>query len=440
MDLAVPVSGLCMHVLSRCMHQYAVRWPQVFEAAAADAAQGTPAVVFLDEVDALCPRRDSQHAHEARVVAQLLTLLDGAAAPSTAAGAGAARRGAQPAHLVVIAATNRPNALDPALRRPGRLDREVAVSVPDAQQRAAILRWGELVLVLVLVLVLLACVCTVLGMLFCPVACIFAESLTHGASTAHAARTQSHPIILCVCLCLLLLAWMHPPAVQPAAPCRSCKDPVLTALWCRCRLHTRKLSLAPDVDLAAIAAGCHGYSGADLAALTREAAMHAFSAAAAQALASLQAGAASLGPAGLLAAPAAPAASSAAQGADSTTAEGVVCFADFQAALKRVGPSIVRGAEAEVAPVSWDDVGGLDQVCGPLAAGVQLRGHSNATAGLGQMYDTGHVLACIQDNCCASQQSGSSAPSLQLPAPATSTATQPHPRPSSVPASAPHCR
>lgn len=120
--------------------QRAARWPQVFEAAAADAAQGTPAVVFLDEVDALCPRRDSQHAHEARVVAQLLTLLDGAAAPSTAAGSGPARRGAQPAHLVVIAATNRPNALDPALRRPGRLDREVAISVPDAQQRAAILR------------------------------------------------------------------------------------------------------------------------------------------------------------------------------------------------------------------------------------------------------------------------------------------------------------
>jgi hypothetical protein len=93
---------------------------------------------------ALCSsprRRDSQGGHEARVVAQLLTLLDGAAAP--AAAAGGSGRGAEPAHLVVLAATNRPNALDPALRRPGRLDREVAVPVPGAEQRAAILRCGR---------------------------------------------------------------------------------------------------------------------------------------------------------------------------------------------------------------------------------------------------------------------------------------------------------
>lgn len=131
-----------------------------FEAAAAQAAAGQLAMVFLDEVDALCPRRgpggssrSSGNQHEARVVAQLLTLLDGAAAledaapPAVGGGGGAAagavgsagRRAA--GRLVVVAATNRPNALDPALRRPGRLDREVAVSVPDAGQRADILRW-----------------------------------------------------------------------------------------------------------------------------------------------------------------------------------------------------------------------------------------------------------------------------------------------------------
>lgn len=55
------------------------RLREAFQAAADEAAAGQPALVFLDEVDALCPRRSSGHAHEARVVAQLLTLLDGAA-------------------------------------------------------------------------------------------------------------------------------------------------------------------------------------------------------------------------------------------------------------------------------------------------------------------------------------------------------------------------
>lgn len=87
------------------------------------------------------------------MVAQLLTLLDGAdatargpAATTATPAAGAASGAAAAAqvqglgHLVVVAATNRPNALDPALRRPGRLDREVLVPVPDATGREAMLR------------------------------------------------------------------------------------------------------------------------------------------------------------------------------------------------------------------------------------------------------------------------------------------------------------
>lgn len=74
-------------------------------------------------VDALAPRRDAHRPHEARVVAQLLTLLDGAAAAS--------------GRLTVVAATSRPNALDPALRRPGRLDREIAVPVRVQDQSAS---------------------------------------------------------------------------------------------------------------------------------------------------------------------------------------------------------------------------------------------------------------------------------------------------------------
>ena len=68
-------------------------------------------MLFIDELDALCPKRgNSGNEQENRIVAQLLTLLDGLES-----------RG----QLVVIGATNRPNAIDPSLRRPGRLDREV---------------------------------------------------------------------------------------------------------------------------------------------------------------------------------------------------------------------------------------------------------------------------------------------------------------------------
>jgi SpoVK/Ycf46/Vps4 family AAA+-type ATPase len=137
------------------------RLREAFEAAAdAAAAGGKLAIVFLDEVDALCPRREGKQQHEARVVAQLLTLLDGAGGAAAAAAAARRRAAAagvdstgagvvsgeerpRPGRVVVVAATNRPSAIDPALRRPGRLDREVAVPVPGPEQRAAILGCGR---------------------------------------------------------------------------------------------------------------------------------------------------------------------------------------------------------------------------------------------------------------------------------------------------------
>lgn len=85
-----------------------------------------PVVLFIDEIDAMCPRRDPGKSHESRVVAQLLTLMDGMQS-----------RG----RLVVLAATNRPNALDPALRRPGRFDREVEIRPPTQLEREGILRY-----------------------------------------------------------------------------------------------------------------------------------------------------------------------------------------------------------------------------------------------------------------------------------------------------------
>lgn len=104
------------------------RLREVFERA----KRSSPCIVVLDEVDAICPKRDDGgDGNEVgkRVVATLLTLLDGMD-DSTAQGA----------HVVVVATTNRPNAIDPALRRPGRFDREVEIGIPDVPARLDILR------------------------------------------------------------------------------------------------------------------------------------------------------------------------------------------------------------------------------------------------------------------------------------------------------------
>lgn len=81
----------------------------VFERARAAAKEG-PCVLFLDELDSLCPRRTASSAPENRLVAQLLTLMDGMN---------------QTDCFLIVGATNRPDSLDPALRRPGRFEREV---------------------------------------------------------------------------------------------------------------------------------------------------------------------------------------------------------------------------------------------------------------------------------------------------------------------------
>ncbi|XP_049907985.1 spermatogenesis-associated protein 5-like protein 1 [Epinephelus moara] len=95
----------------------------VFERAQSAAEEG-PCVLFLDELDSLCPRRTGSSAPENRLVAQLLTLMDGMN---------------QSDRFLIIGATNRPDSLDPALRRPGRFDREVIIGAPTLQQRKAIL-------------------------------------------------------------------------------------------------------------------------------------------------------------------------------------------------------------------------------------------------------------------------------------------------------------
>lgn len=89
------------------------------------ASRNQPSIIFLDELDAIAPKRDKVSGDvEKRIVAQLLSLMDGLK-----------HRG----NVVVIGATNLPSALDPALRRPGRFDREVSLDVPDRNGRAQIL-------------------------------------------------------------------------------------------------------------------------------------------------------------------------------------------------------------------------------------------------------------------------------------------------------------
>ena len=90
------------------------------------AEENTPSIIFIDEIDSIAPKRDEVTGEvEKRVVSQLLTLMDGMKA-----------RG----KVVVIAATNRPDSIDPALRRPGRFDREIEIGIPDEEGRLEVLQ------------------------------------------------------------------------------------------------------------------------------------------------------------------------------------------------------------------------------------------------------------------------------------------------------------
>ncbi|KAF9570464.1 AAA ATPase cdc48 [Mortierella alpina] len=91
-----------------------------------EAEKNSPAIIFIDEIDSIAPKREKTNGEvERRVVSQLLTLMDGLKARS---------------NIVVMAATNRPNSIDPALRRFGRFDREIDIGIPDPTGRLEILR------------------------------------------------------------------------------------------------------------------------------------------------------------------------------------------------------------------------------------------------------------------------------------------------------------
>ncbi len=221
-------------IMSKFYGESEQRLREIFE----QAKKNAPSIIFIDEIDAIAPKRDEVVGEvERRVVAQLLALMDGLES-----------RG----DVIVIAATNRPNALDPALRRPGRFDREIEIPLPDKQGRFEILQ-----------------------------------------------------------------------------------------------IHTRGMPLAPNVDLEKLAEITHGYTGADLAALVKEAALHALR----RYLPEIDLESETI-PAEIL-------------------EKMEVRMEDFLAAYKEIVPSGLREIYIEVPEVHWNDIGGLDEVKQQLREAVE---------------------------------------------------------------------
>ena len=198
---------------------------EIFE----DAASNAPAIIFIDELDSIAPKREDVSGEvERRVVAQLLTLLDGMQGRD---------------NVVVIGATNRQDAIDPALRRPGRFDREIEIGVPDKNGRAEIIE-----------------------------------------------------------------------------------------------IHTRGMPISDDFDVDWLLDNTHGFVGADISALVRESAMKALR----RYLPEIDLDEEQIPP--------------------EVLEKMAVIMADFRMAIKEVEPSALREIYLEVPEVSWDEVGGLQDI------------------------------------------------------------------------------
>jgi len=116
----ISISG--PEIMSKFYGESEARLREIFK----EAREKAPTIIFIDEIDSIAPKRDkTQGEVERRIVSQLLTLMDGLKSR---------------AHVIVMGATNRPNSIDPALRRFGRFDREIDIGIPDATGRLEILR------------------------------------------------------------------------------------------------------------------------------------------------------------------------------------------------------------------------------------------------------------------------------------------------------------
>jgi len=221
-------------IMSKFYGESEARLREMFQ----QAEKNAPAIIFIDELDSVAPKREEVTGEvERRVVAQLLALLDGLTS-----------RG----NVIVIGATNRPNALDPALRRPGRFDREIEIGIPDKKGRHEVLQ-----------------------------------------------------------------------------------------------VHTRGMYLADDVDLRKLSEVSHGYTGADLAALSREAGMKALR----RYLPEIDLEQERIPPAVL--------------------EKMKVTMEDFMNAFREITPTAMREVAIEVPTVHWDEVGDLEEVKQELRESVE---------------------------------------------------------------------
>jgi transitional endoplasmic reticulum ATPase len=222
-------------VISKYYGESEQKLREIFE----EAEENAPSIIFIDELDSITPRREEVTGEvERRVVAQLLTMMDGLE-----------ERG----QVVVIGATNRVDAIDPALRRPGRFDREIEIGVPSEPDRIDILK-----------------------------------------------------------------------------------------------IHTRGMPLAGNVDLAVLGQQTHGFVGADLAALAREAAIRALR----RYLPEINLDVEEI--------------------EQEILDRMEVNSEDFRSALRDVSPSAMREVMLEVTHVSWGDVGGLDEAKQEVREAVEL--------------------------------------------------------------------
>ncbi len=221
-------------IMSKFYGESEARLRDIFQ----QAEKNAPAIIFIDELDSVAPKREEVTGEvERRVVAQLLALLDGLTS-----------RG----NVIVIGATNRPNALDPALRRPGRFDREIEIGIPDKKGRLEVLQ-----------------------------------------------------------------------------------------------VHTRGMYLSEDVDLRKLADMTHGYTGADLAALSREAGMKALR----RYLPEIDLEQERIPPAVL--------------------EKMKVTMEDFINAFREITPTAMREVAIEVPTIHWEEVGDLEEVKQELRESVE---------------------------------------------------------------------
>jgi transitional endoplasmic reticulum ATPase len=128
LGLSEPIIIRGPEIISPYYGKSEARLREAFEEAKDKAEKENLAIIFIDEIDSIAPRRDQTRGElEPRLVGQLLSLMDGL------------EREVSKGHVIVIGSTNRPEALDPALRRPGRFDLEIEFDPPDAEERKRIL-------------------------------------------------------------------------------------------------------------------------------------------------------------------------------------------------------------------------------------------------------------------------------------------------------------